>query len=271
MDKDALRALLKRRRALIRPADHGLLRHSPRGRRAPGHGLTQDQIDHLLHRANGTYSDLEGGRLKKPQPDLLEAVARLLRFNEHEWCALWRYAAACDPPYPLHPASGRKVPAVWQEAVDGIAHMAYVNDQSWEVLAQNAAWAEMFPGGEPPQNTMRWMLLDERARNEVLTDWETRWAPYVMPQLRTACAALPDDPILREIERDVLADPIAGPIYRTAPDRFLDLDGDERPLLHAKRGPGWVTVCASVPIGSPGARSIILVFGKEPRIPQITT
>ncbi|MFB9558669.1 helix-turn-helix transcriptional regulator, partial [Streptomyces roseoviridis] len=122
MNKPALRALLRERRALIEPEDHGLTRPTGQGRRA--RGLTQQQVDELTARATHTYSRLETGRYPNPPVDYLRQVARLFGLNEQEWISLCRYAGIGDPPGPLHPSTGLEVPGVWQEAVDGFQHMA---------------------------------------------------------------------------------------------------------------------------------------------------
>lgn len=264
MDKAALKILLEKKRAAIRPEDRGLPRSAARqGRRAPG--LTQSQIERLLNRADGVYQRLESGRYPNPPADLLQDVAQLLGMNEHEWGALWRYATGMEAPYSLHPNSGQKVSQVWIDALPYFGDMAYINNESWELLGFNDLFARLFRDQKPPQNTMRWMLLDPDAR-EVLTDWENAWAPLVIPQMRAALATRPHDPILGAIEKDVLADPTVGPLYTAVPDLFVPLDGDERPLLHPDHGPGWVTVCAAEPLGSPGARLIILRLASEPRL-----
>uniref|UniRef100_UPI002F91961D MmyB family transcriptional regulator n=1 Tax=Streptomyces melanogenes TaxID=67326 RepID=UPI002F91961D len=270
MDKVALRGLLRERRALITPESHGLNRPTRQGRRAPG--LSQAQIDQLLHRAPDTYGRLESGRYGNPPADLLEDVARLLGMNEQEWIALWRYGLGQDPPHPLDPSSGEEIPGVWQEAVDGISHMAYVHDRSWNLLAHNSAFAALFPDGRAPHNTMRWMALDRTARS-VLTDWENAWAPFALPHLRGALAADPHDETLKQIEKEVLADPVSSPLYDRA-GAHLHLDGDERPLHHLALGPGWVTLCAAQPMAAPGARMMILVFHpgerrRHPRTPML--
>ncbi|WP_175409419.1 helix-turn-helix domain-containing protein [Streptomyces sp. TRM64462] len=256
MDKVALRFLLRERRALIAPESHGLSRPTRQGRRAPG--LSQAQIDQLLHRAPDTYGRLESGRYPNPPVDLLEDVARLLGMNEHDWVALWRYALGQDPPHPLHPRAGEVVAGVWQEALDGMAHMAYVSDRSWNLLAFNEPFAALFPGRRVPDNTMRWMAVDPEAR-AVLTRWETAWAPLVLPQLRAALAAEPGNPTLCGIVKEVLDDPVAARIYESA-SAYVHPDGGERPVCHAERGPGWVSVCAAQPMAAPRARLVILPF-----------
>ncbi|MET9803211.1 helix-turn-helix domain-containing protein [Streptomyces sp. NPDC006368] len=256
MDKVALRCLLRERRAMIAPESHGLSRPTRQGRRAPG--LSQAQIDQILHRAPDTYGRLESGRYTNPPGGLLQDVARLFGLNEQEWIALWRYALGQDPPHPLNSRAGEEIPGVWRAVLDGFSQMAYINDRSWNLLARNSRFDALFPRREVPDNTMRWMAVEPEART-VLTDWETAWAPLVLPQLRVALAADPGDRTLRGIVKDVLADPVAAPIYESA-SACIRLDGDERPLRHAELGPGWVTMCAAQPLAAPGARMILLDF-----------
>lgn len=162
--------------------------------------------------------------------------------NEQEWIALWRYGLGQDPPHPLNPSSGEEIPGVWQEAVDGISHMAYIHDRSWNLLAHNSAFAALFPDGRAPHNTMRWMALDRTARS-VLTDWENAWAPFALPHLRGALAADPHDETLKQIEKEVLADPVSSPLYdRVAPTSTST----------ATNAPS--TTWPSAPAGSPCAR-----------------
>ncbi len=256
MNRKALKALLSERRDLIEPEDHGLTRPSRQGRRAAG--LSQQQVDELTGRAANTYYRLESGRYPNPPVDYLEQVGRLFGLNEQEWGCLCRYAGIGDPPYPLNPSSGLEIPGVWQEAVDGIAHPAYVNDASWNLIAHNAAFADLFPDSHVPANTMRWMLLDPRGRT-MLTDWKAVWAPLVLPQLRAALALRPEDETLLKIAEDARADPDLAPLWESG-GAHIHPDGDERPIHHALQGPGHVTMCAAMPLGAPGARLIVLIY-----------
>ncbi|KUH35604.1 hypothetical protein ATE80_28300 [Streptomyces kanasensis] len=212
----------------------------------------------MLHRAPDTYGRLESGRYANPPVDLLEDVARLLGMNEHEWVALWRYALGQDPPHPLNARAGEAVPGTWQLALDGVTHMAYISDRSWNLLAYNEPFAALFPGRRVPANVMRWMTVEPEARS-VLRHWETSWAPLVLPQLRAAIAADPEDPTLCGIEKEVLDDPPAARVYESA-RAYVHPDGSERPVHHAEHGPGWITVCAAQPMAAPRARLLILPF-----------
>ncbi|RLV10539.1 transcriptional regulator [Streptomyces griseocarneus] len=252
MDRKALGRLLRSRRAQINPEDHNL----ERAPRTPG--LTQAQMDVLTHRSLKTYQRLETGQYPNPPEDLLYDVAKILKLTQEQWFVLWRYATETDPPYPLYPTSGMEIPAAWADVVQGMKHMAYVNDASWNVVIYNEAWAELFPSGVIPENTMRWMLLDEDARTRILIGWEEYWAPHVISQFRTALAAAPGDQVLRDIERDALAHPVVGPVYRRAPHEFPRVDGAQRPLHHARLGPGWITMLIAEPLSSPRSRLVVL-------------
>ncbi|MFF8840475.1 helix-turn-helix transcriptional regulator [Streptomyces sp. NPDC015130] len=256
MNRKALKALLVERRALIEPEDHGLTRPSRQGRRAPG--LAQQQVDELTGRAANTYYRLESGRYPNPPVDYLEQVGRLFGLNEQEWGSLCRYAGIGDPPTPLNRSAGLEVAGVWQKALEGISHPAYVNDASWNLLAHNQAFADLFPGGQVPANTMRWMLLDPRGR-DMLLSWRTVWAPLVLPQLRAALAVRPDDETLLQIAKEAAEDPDLGALWESG-GGHIHPDGDERPIHHALRGPGHVTMCAAEPLGARGARLIILIY-----------
>jgi hypothetical protein len=251
VNRQALTKLLRDRRAQITPESHGLSRPTGPGRRA--RGLSQEQVDQLLCYSARTYQRLESGNYPNPPVDLLRDVARLYGMNEQEWISLCRYARGEDPPGPLYDTSGHAVPAAWQDAVNAVQSPAYVTDASWNLITCNTHFHQLFDTGLAPANTMRWMLIDGRTQ---LTDWTTAWAPLVMPQLQAALAQRPDDRVLKQIEADVLADPVGANIHP---------DGDERPIRHATLGPGWVTMCVAQPLTAPGSRFMILVFRPGPR------
>jgi len=263
MDRKALRSLLVERRSAIDPASRGL----PQSARTTG--LTQAQVDQLLHRVDA-YRMLEAGRIRSPA--LMEEVALLLDFTEQEWVKLWLYARGQHPPKPLYPETGQAVPGAWQELLDGQTHMAYITDRRWRIVAYNTAFADMFPHGTVPDNLMRWMVLDPSART-TLTGWEHHWAPPVLAQLRAAVAEYSDDKGLADLEKEVLADPVIGPIYTASWSANVYPNGDQRPLNHTSLGPGWVTICTFWPGTAQGARGLFLIFHpgerRSPRAPML--
>ncbi|MFH9426034.1 XRE family transcriptional regulator [Streptomyces sp. NPDC017529] len=264
LDAEALRALLQEARARTDPADHHLQRPQRQGRRAVG--LAQAQMDTLLQRNPGTYNRLETGRYKNPPFDLLRDAALILAMNEQEWVALCRYARGEDPPAPLRSRSGLEVPGVWQDAIDGISHISYVIDSSYNLIATNRPFRAIFTGHDLPENMLEWMLFDPRARGLVLAEWEAAWAPYVLPQLRAARAhqAGRNDSALIRIERRVLADPVTARLYEERSAVQVYPDGVDRPLFHPGIGEhgtlGRATIFGTELLSNPNARHMMVLF-----------
>ncbi|MEU9702070.1 helix-turn-helix domain-containing protein [Streptomyces sp. NPDC047981] len=260
-DRSRLKEMLRARRAAIDPVAMGFPRRMPGpGRRAAG--LSQEQLDVLLHRTPGTYNRFENGQLACPGVEFLTAVARTLRLGEQEWAFLWLVTRKENPPHALYDTSGTSVAHVWQQVVDRITGAtAYISDAEWNVVLHHEDFRLLFPRGRAPANIMRWMVLDPEARTEVLTHWETRWMPALLPALKESVALRPENASLARLERDVLADPAAGRLYRDhacAPVPYVD--GSELPLRHAVHGPGTLTTCLAEPFAQPGARLNLSLF-----------
>ncbi|MFJ7069592.1 helix-turn-helix domain-containing protein [Streptomyces sp. NPDC101115] len=260
-DRRRLKEILQQRRAALDPVTMGFPKRLPGpGRRAAG--LSQEQMDVLLTRTVGTYNRFENGQLANPGTDFLTAVARTLRLDEQEWAFLWRLIRKEHPPHALHSSSGMSIAGVWQRIIDRVGDsVAFIHDAEWNVLAHNEEFRRLFPRGQAPANMMRYMLLDPEARTDVLIDWETQWVPAMMPHLKHAAELRPGNDGLARLERDVLADPVTGPLYRdcaSAPIPFYD--GSELPLRHAVHGPGRLTTCLADLTAAPGARLNISLF-----------
>ncbi|MEU2507861.1 helix-turn-helix domain-containing protein [Streptomyces sp. NPDC007863] len=270
-DRRSLKRVLQRRRAAISPVTRGFPPRLPGpGRRAEG--LSQEQMDELLARARGTYNRLENGRLAHPGADLLTAVAQTLGLDEHEWTFLWRVTRKENPPGALHGSAGTDVAGVWRRIVEGITGtLVYLSDVEYGVVAHNEDFRAFFPRRRPPANVMRWLLLDPEARTEVLVDWADRWAPAIMPHLRQTVESRPRNASLARLERDVLADPVAGPLYRARAAVPLPYeDGTELPVHHAVHGPGRLTTCLAEPIVAPGARLNLSIYLPDAPTPDPT-
>lgn len=260
-DRGRLKELLRARRAALDPVGMGFPVRGPGpGRRAAG--LTQEQMDTLLTRTPGTYNRFENGQLARPGTDLLTAVARTLCLYEREWEFLWLITRGEQPPHALHGASGMFIAGLWQRVVDRIGGaLAFIADAEWNLVVHNEEFRRFMPRGETPPNLMRWMLLDPEARTEVLTHWSTQWAPAMMPHVKHSVALRPESAELLRLERDILDDPVAGPLYRTcatAPIPYAD--GSELPARHAVRGPGRLVTCLAEPVTAPGARINLSFF-----------
>ncbi|WMX48313.1 helix-turn-helix domain-containing protein [Streptomyces roseicoloratus] len=269
-DRGLLKEMLQKRRAALDPVTMGFPKRLPGpGRRAAG--LSQEQMDALLMRTVGTYNRFENGQLANPGTDFLAAVARTLRLDEQEWAFLWRLTRKEHPPHALHSNSGESVAEVWHRIIEQVGDaVAFIHDIEWNVLAHNEAFRRLFPHGQAPANIMRLLLLDPVARTDVLIDWETRWVPALMPHLKHAAELRPGNDGLTRLERDVLADPVTGPLYRdsaSVPIPFYD--GSELPLRHAVLGPGVLTTCLADLTAAPGARLHISMFTPSAPGPEL--
>jgi hypothetical protein len=262
---EKLGALLRQARAKVSPERFDLPRPAdPRGQHADG--LRQSDMDGLMGATPETYARLERGRIRRPSRELLECVGRVLELTGTEWRELWAYALGQEPPGPFDPHADAHIPQVWRDHAtadldrDGYPVMTYLISGDWTLVEHNTAFARLFPSGWPPANICRWMLLDDEARDRVLMDWERSWAPAVMSQLRIAHETRPWQQGLTQIVHDVLADEVAGPIYRRDPRAEMHPDGDIRPLHHPDHGPGYAHIGASGLVGASGARFMVVQF-----------
>lgn len=266
--KEALRKLLQQHRAELSPADLGLTRVAPQGRRPAGGGLSQAQVDEALGFGRGTYEKLESGRYNNAPAHVLTKVAQLFQLNSHEWVWLWRMNCRQDPPYPLRPDHEEEIPASWCRVIDSVPHAVYITNHRWELVAYNQHFTRIFPARRVPPNTMEWMLLSPDARR-ILGDWAISWAPLVAPHVWAARAAFPDDVYLAAFEQRILADEEAGPIYRDFGPIFVHPDGACRPFNHPEEGPGWMTLHTSTPKSSPRFVTMTMVFDPGTERPTV--
>ncbi|MGI5340123.1 XRE family transcriptional regulator [Streptomyces sp. CA-181903] len=262
MDAEVLRQMLTERRAAVSPEGLGLVRMDPRGRKSPG--LTQAHMDHLLLRAPGTYGKLERGVLDNPAPEYLRDVAHTLGLTEQEWVVLYGYARGEQPPFPLADSSRTTTPRHWREVITESPGVTYISDSLWNVHAYSRGFAGLFPGRRVPHNTMHWMLFDESARTTLL-DWENRWGPVAVPQLRLAQVRHKGDPVLQWLTDRCLADPLLSRWYRSVPSGHAHPDGAMRPWRHPEHGPGTITMCVSELSGFPGLRQFQMMFRTDER------
>ncbi|MEZ0090194.1 XRE family transcriptional regulator [Streptacidiphilus sp. EB129] len=265
MNRQDLKGMLARHRALIDPVDYGFPAPTMPRRGPKVHGLSQHQLDLLLSQqpyfiTTGTLGRLVGGKLPRPESRLLDAIAELLRLTEDERVMLFLLATGAKPPHPLDPSAPVRLRPSWQLALDGIEHMAYITDVSWRLLAYNRHFPALFPQGRPPKNIMWWMVLCPEARELYFPYWKDLWGPLALAQLKAAVVANPQSGELAGLEQQVLADPVTGPMYADPQLEYIHPDTDTRPLVHAELGPGMATICAAEPFSMPGARLMIILF-----------
>jgi len=149
-----LAAFLRSRRALITPDDAGL---AP-GLRRRTPGLRREEVAQLAGVGVTWYTWLEQGRPINASPQVLDAVAGVLRLDHAEHTHLYRLADVPEAPIP---AAVTCLPPEVQVVLDGLATMpACVYNGKFDLLAWNASYATLFPS-----------ITAEGADRNALWDW----------------------------------------------------------------------------------------------------
>ncbi|MEV7677827.1 helix-turn-helix transcriptional regulator [Streptomyces sp. NPDC088341] len=183
---------LRARRNLVRPQDVGL----PGGglRRVPG--LRREEVAMLAGISSDYYLRLEQGRDHRPSPEVLDALARVLRLDAEAAAHLHRLAQ----PVPRKRPEQRpeRVPTSIRQLIDGWPdNPAYVQNRFLDILAVNAPAAALSPNYAPGVNLLRAVFLDP-AERALRRDWEEVTAEGVA-SLRTLVGPDVDDPRLVEL------------------------------------------------------------------------
>lgn len=162
---NALGEYLRARRELIDPALVGLpvvgVRRTP--------GLRREEVATLAGISADYYLRLEQGRDRNPSPQVLEALARVLRLDEVATQHLLSLSAA-------RPAAARRprreaVPAGIRQLLEVVNLPAFVESRTFEVLAANRLAEAVSPNIRSGSNRLRTIFLDPEEQ-ELYPDWE---------------------------------------------------------------------------------------------------
>jgi transcriptional regulator with XRE-family HTH domain len=202
LNRDALAAFLRARRARRQPGDVGLPDHGRR--RTPG--LRRQEVAQLAGMSVDYYIRLEQGRGPHPSRQILLSLARALVLSRDERDYLFRIAGVAPPPTT---GPNRDVGDAIRYLLDSLTEVpAYVVDAKYDVLAWNAL-ATQFIGdlskvAEDDRNMIRWMFR----RPEDGTSWDDaasqRFTRATVADLRAAYARYPGDPGLERLVTDLL-------------------------------------------------------------------
>jgi transcriptional regulator with XRE-family HTH domain len=187
---------LQTRRSQLRPEDVGLPTYGGR-RRVPG--LRREELALLAGVSASYYSRLEQGHSSNASPEVLNAIARVLRLDEterrhlHELAGGSRRRPAGSAPERLTAAVGQLLGAIGDVP-------AVVLGRGSDVLAWNPVGHALFAGHLEPgaplrakerPNMARLVFLDAHTR-ELYADWPGK-ARAVVATLRAASGRYPDD------------------------------------------------------------------------------
>ena len=169
---------LRARRGLISPDLHGF----PSGptRRVPG--LRREEVALLAGISADYYLRLERGRDTNPSPQVLEALARVLRLDEVE--SDYLLGLAGPPARVRRKRRDERVPARLHHLLAGVGVPAFVEGRYFDVLAANSLATALSPRLSPGQNRLRSLLLDPEER-EFHHDWETAVSDFVASARQT--------------------------------------------------------------------------------------
>lgn len=190
-----LREFLMSRRARVSPTEAGLPDGGAR-RRTPG--LRREEVAVLAGVGASWYQWLEQGRDISVSPQVLDAVARVLKLTSAERRHLYVLAGLNPPAYEVDPGD--------QQMCDGLQRLidawmpfpAHIMDAYYNcVMYNDAAAIVLAMRPENRQNCVIDFFTDSlyRARSE---SWEQN-AATVVAQFRAACSECPDDEGFQEV------------------------------------------------------------------------
>ncbi|MGX5182502.1 helix-turn-helix transcriptional regulator [Streptomyces avermitilis] len=182
-----LREFLMSRRARVSPAEAGLPDGGAR-RRTPG--LRREEVAVLAGVGASWYQWLEQGRDISVSPQVLDAVARVLRLSNAERRHLY-VLAGLNPPAP-EPASRDDCEGLRRLIDTWMPYPAHIMDIYYNCVMYNDAAGVVL--GMRPENTQNCLIdffTDQLYRGRSHS-WE-RNARTVVAQFRAACSACPDD------------------------------------------------------------------------------
>jgi transcriptional regulator with XRE-family HTH domain len=161
---------LRHRREALKPADVGL----PNGGRRRTPGLRREEVAQLAGVGTTWYTWLEQGRDVRASLDVLEALARALRFSQAERSHLIMLGRGEEAPPCKSPVE--RVSPTLRRLIENLGpNPAYIIGRRWDYLAWNdAAVALLGDLGAIPRAARNhaWLTFTDPARREMFTDWE---------------------------------------------------------------------------------------------------
>ncbi len=198
-----LGSFLRAKRTTLKPTDIGLA--GGRRRRTPG--LRREEVAALAGIGVDWYIRLEQGRAVAPSAGTVEALASALRLDKAERVHLATLAHAPR----RAPFVRETVPDTIRRFVESLDRPAYVTGQRWDVLAWNAAAADVVTDfarmAERDRNILGFMMTDPDARRLFGASWLEE-ARRMVAQFRPSYDLFAGDPafvvLVEQLGRDSL-------------------------------------------------------------------
>lgn len=185
---------LRSRRERLNPKGLGL----PSGRRRRTPGLRREEVAALAGIGVDWYIRLEQGRNVSPSVTTVDALARALRLSKAEHAHL----RALTRDTGRRAFARESVPDTIRRMVESLNQPAYVTGRRWDVLAWNAAAADVLTDfghiAEADRNILIYMLTDPDARRLFGATWADE-ARRMVAQFRTTHDLWAGDPAFLDL------------------------------------------------------------------------
>ena len=193
--RSELAAFLRNRRERIAPEEVGL--RPSRRRRTPG--LRREEVAQLAGVGVTWYTWLEQGRDINASAQVLDAIARTLRFDAHERAHLFTLAGAPPPHVAEECESLGPTTQLLLDRLEPYPSLA-VNGR-YDLLGFNRVWASAFPELDDvplEDRNCLWLLFTHPAWRKAVVDWEGT-AARMVAQYRAAMAEHVAEPAWKEL------------------------------------------------------------------------
>lgn len=185
---------LRSRRERLNPKALGL----PSGRRRRTPGLRREEVAELAGIGVDWYIRLEQGRNVSPSVTTVDALARALRLGKAEHAHL----RALTRDTGRRAFARESVPDTIRRMVESLNQPAYVTGRRWDVLAWNAAAADILTDfgriADADRNILIYMLTDPDARRLFGATWADE-ARRMVAQFRTTHDLWAGDPAFLDL------------------------------------------------------------------------
>ncbi len=222
---------LRSRREKLSPAAAGL----PSGRRRRTPGLRREEVAELAGIGVDWYIRLEQGRNVSPSVTTVDALARALRLGKVEHAHL----RALTRDTGRRAFSRESVPEAIRRLVESLNQPAYVTGRRWDVLAWNAAAADILTDfsrmAEADRNILVYMLTDPDAQRLFGTTWADE-ARRMVAQFRLTHDLWAGDPAFLDLLARLRQGCTAFAAWWEAHD-IRSVAVGQKLLNHPKRGP----------------------------------
>jgi PAS domain-containing protein len=220
---------LRSRRDRLSPEAVGL----PGGRRRRTPGLRREEVAQLAGIGTDWYVRLEQGRAVSPSATTVDALARALRLGPVEQAHLRALTRNAE----RRSFAREVVPESLRRTVEALNLPAYVTGRRWDVLAWNAAAADIFAFDRVPEedrNTLIQVLTNPKTRRLFGSGWAEE-AKRMVAQFRTTHDFRARDPAFMNLLQRLRSGCPEFAAWWEAHDLREPVAGQKR-LIHPRKG-----------------------------------